>query len=297
MSEEKGKEEENKESAETGSKAVESNAKIAALAMKGASPPQKIIVYCCYGVILLGIVALTVPPYQAAKELVALIFTIGCLVTVAIFVPARYRDLSSISQGAPPQPPLPHPWSQPLPISDLKLKYLRTTLGATREAALQFLNESLKSRDQIIPDELVRANIFFPEYDSPSNPQRYKLKICPGLHLMMQDSSPELHISFLPNQGATGHVFASGQACVAQRLGSGEGDWNDIYNITDELAEIIHPDLKWVISMPLQLPGAKPMGVVNVDGLQYEFPTDTLYDCMLKLTTNVVVMSSVLAAQ
>jgi hypothetical protein len=48
--------------------------------------------------------------------------------------------------------------------------------------------------------------------------------------------------------------------------------------------------------MPLLLTGGKPMGVVNVDGLQYQFPIDTLYECMGKLTTNVVVMSSVLAS-
>lgn len=169
---------------------------------------------------------------------------------------------------------------------------LRTIFADTRNIAFDFL----KSKNTVVTDNDVRANIFFPEYDSPTDPKQYKLKICPGLHLKM-DYPPELNICFQPNQGATGNVFVSGLARVAQRLISGTGDWDDLYNITDDLAETIHPDLKWIISMPLQVAGGKPMGVVNVDGLRCQFPNDILYECMFKLTTNVMVMSNVLASR
>jgi hypothetical protein len=285
MSEDKQKEQENKKLAKIAPQAIVSNTKIAALAMKGAAPAQKIGIYCCYGVILLGIIVLAVPPYQASKQIIALALTVACLVIVGIFVLARYKNLSSGSESRPTLP------LQLFPLSNLKRDHLRTMLEETRNIALQFL----ESKNQMVWDDLVRADIFFPEYDSPPNTNQYKLKICPGLHLKM-NYPPELSISFLPNQGATGNVFASGQPRVAQRLTSGKGDWDDFFNITDELAATIHSELKWIISMPLLLTGGKPMGVVNVDGLQYQFPIDTLYECMGKLTTNVVVMSSVLAS-
>ena len=291
MSESKQKK--RKESSEDVSKnAVKSNTTIAALAMKGANPFQKIIVYCCYGVILLGIIALTVPPYQALKELLALAVTVIFLGIVAVVVLTRYKDLSRIPDVVSTSPTAIPPENLLLTISELKREHLRKLLIDNRNIAFEFL----KSKNPEVSDNDVRANIFFPEYDSPTNLKQYKLKICPGLHLKM-DYPPELNICFQPNQGATGNVFASGQARVAQRLTSGTGDWDDFYNITDDFVKTIHHDLKWIISMPLQVAGEKPMGVVNVDGLRYQFPNDVLYECMFKLTTNVMVMSNVLASR
>jgi hypothetical protein len=292
MSKGKQKENKRKESTETApdnaiKNAIKSNTTIAALAMEGATPTQKLVIYCCYGVILLGIIALTVPPYQALKELIALALTVVCLVIVAVFVLSRYRDLSKEPAKIPPgdqqKPPT-------FKISTLKRRHLRTILQDVRKVAFEFLEQ----RDTQLLDDNVRANIFLPEYDASGEPDKYKLKIYPSLHLKMD--GPELNIIFLPNQGATGNVFASGQPRVAKRLSSGMGDWDDFYNITDKHATTIHPDLKWVISMPLQIAGGKPIGVVNVDGLQCQFSTDVLYECMGKLTLNVMAMSEALAS-
>jgi len=291
MSESKQQVKKRKESLESTPKnAIKSNTTIAALAMKGATPFQKIIVYCCYGVILLGIIILSTPPYQSLKELIAFGVSIVFLGMVVFSVLKRYKDLTKEqpTTSTEQRPTIPICWH---PLPTLKCQSLITVLEETRKLAFEFL----KQKDSKLLDDNVRANIFYPEYYSPANLQQYKLKIYPGLHLKM-DYPPELNISFLPNQGATGNVFASGQARVAQRLPSGTEGWDGFYNITNELAATIHPDLKWVISMPLQVAGGKPMGVMNVDGLRCQIPNDTLYKCIFRLTTNVVVMSNVLAA-
>ncbi|MBA7648687.1 hypothetical protein ES703_56475 [subsurface metagenome] len=289
MSEGKEKGKKRKKSSEDiPDKAIKSNAAIAALAMKGATPFQRIVVYCCYGVILLGGIILSVPPYEALKELLAFAFTIVFLGIVAVFVLVRYRDLSRVPPITPTTTTATPQW-QPLPT--FKFEKLRTMLEETRKVAFEFL----KSKSPELSDDDVRANIFYPEYDSSGKPDKYTLKIYPGLHCKM-DYGPELQITFKPEQGATGRVFASEKACVAQRLSSDSGDWDDTFNVTDDLAKIIHPDLKWVISMPLKGTGNKPIGVMNVDGLKHHFPIDALYECMVKLTSNVIIMGHVVVS-
>src|ERR1022692_3454212 len=59
---------------------------IAALAMKGANPPQRIIVYVCYGIIALGLAILAAPPYETIKQLGALGLLLVALLAVAILV-------------------------------------------------------------------------------------------------------------------------------------------------------------------------------------------------------------------
>lgn len=266
--------------------AIKSNTTIAALAMKGATPSQRIVVYCCYGVILITIITLSVPPYEVFKELVALAFAILFLVIVAGFVLLRYRDLSTVM----PPTTTAIPYWQPLPT--FKFEKLRAMLEETRKIAFEFL----KSEKPELSDDDVRANIFYPEYNSSGKLDKYELKIYRGLHFKM-DYDPELQITFKPEQGATGKVFASGQACVAKRLPSDIGDWDDTFNITDDLAAAIHPALKWVISMPLKgESNNKPIGVVNVDGLRHHLLIDLLYKCMVKLTNNVIIMSQVVVS-
>lgn len=266
--------------------AVKSNEATAALAMKGAKPWQKVIVYCCYGVILIGIIVLLVPPYEASKQVATASLVIPSLVIVAFLVLVRYRTLTSEPPSAGTTVTPTSVW-QPLPT--FKFEKLRTMLEDTRKVAFNFL----KSRQPALLDDDVRANIFYPKYDYPDKPKKYTLKIYPGLHRKMERDE-ELGITFKPKQGATGMVFDSRKACVAKKLSSDTGGWDATFNITEDLAKIIHPDLKWIISMPLQTDGNKPIGVMNVDGLKYDFPNDVLNDCMVRLLTqNVIIMSQI----
>lgn len=275
MSEGKQKEKKHTKVLEVVHNAIESNEKIAALVMKGAKTWQKIIVYCCYGIVLAGIIGLSTPPYEVQKQLGTLAMTVVPLVIVAVIVLRRYKSLSPIS--------LPSPW----PLSEFKLQVARKQLEDTRKIAFDFL----QSKEPALSDDDVRANVFYPEYDSPHKPKKHTLEIYPGLHCKMEHED-ELRITFKPKQGATGQVFASGKPCVAKRLECDTGGWDGSYNITDDLAKIIHPDLKWIMSMPLKTGRSKPIGVMNVDGLKHDFSTDVLYDCMVRLLTNNVIVLS-----
>jgi hypothetical protein len=70
-------------------------------------------------------------------------------------------------------------------------------------------------------------------------------------------------------------VFAESRYDVAQVVKEGGEDgaqkyvWPDKYSLTDAQKRAIDPDLKWVISLPLNYPNGgalQAMGVLNVDG-------------------------------
>jgi len=254
------------------SKAIQFVTEIATIAMKNATPSQKRVIFVCYGIIVAGIIAIGVPPYLAWKEILALVFLVVSLLTV-LFLPRR---------GKPPLPPL-------FPLPPYKADKLKTMLEETRKEAFKFLRRN----NQVLSDNDVRANIFFPVCDASGKQNKNKLKIYSDLYCMM-DSPKEREITFKPKQGATGRVFADGQRRVVQRLPSGNGDWEAVYNITDKQATIIHPDLKWIISMPLLGADKKPIGVVNVDGLRCQFPPGVLSKCMRNLTNHMSIMNQLL---
>jgi hypothetical protein len=258
-------------------KALEGNRAIAALAMRGANPRQKAIVYCCYGGITAVILVLSVPPYEASKQIVAVGLLMLFLLIMARFVGVRYTRLSA---QQPPQK-----LRRTVRLSQPMVNHVRSLLDDARKIAYDFL----KGTNPELLDHQVRANIFFPEYD-PVDPTRYRLRIYPGLHVMMEHS-PELNITLDPGQGLTGNVFTSGQNRVTQRLASGSRDWDRIFAITDDLAAVIHPDLQWIISIVLEGQDGAPIGVMNVDGLQHQFPIDVLYKCVGILTIQGIIIS------
>lgn len=265
---------------------IKSNTYIAALAMRGAVPFQRLLVYVCYGIILIILLVLLIPPYESLKQLIAMSVGVLTLFISGMMVLRRYNELSQGTAKPTPTPQASSPRS--VGVSQVVREQARKVLEEARTTAYEFL----KTKNPGLALAQIRANIFFPEYGESGKANDYKLKIFPGLHINM-DRPREREISFEPGQGATGNVFKSGQSRVTQRLGanevqSGGGGWDLVFNITDELAAIIHPELKWIISMPLKGEDGKPIGVMNVDGLTHEFIVDVLYDCVGKLTMYAV---------
>jgi hypothetical protein len=265
-----------------GTGAIAANKEIAALAMAGAEPWQKIIVYLCYGIILLALVYLCIPPY-ATDKFKALVLVVLLLIVTVYFVIVQYRKLSTtaeIPHSLPSQTPPPPP--KTIRLSSVVSKDLRAVLAGFRKEAHAFLN----TKNPNLLDENVRANIFFPEYGKLQQWDDYVLKIRPGLHLNMEE--PETGIILHPGQGVTDRVFQTGEPQVAKRLkpdSARRSDWDSVYQITDEVAAIIHPDLKSIISMPIKGQAGQYIGVMNLDGLIHDFKTDTLFDCAGRLTT------------
>jgi hypothetical protein len=260
-------------------------AAIAAAAMKGGDPWQKLIVYVCYAISASGGFALSLPPYETPKQLACLAFIIVPLLVAGCFVIVRYRHL--LGDVKAPTPLVAAP-STPANI------HLSST---TREKMFQVLEEArqlawklLNAKEPALRDTMVRANVFFPDYESAGTSRRkYFLKIKPGLHINMTER--EAGITLEPGQGLTGHVFQTGEPRVAQRLTTEESGWDEVYKITPELAAIVHPELKWIVSMPLKYGEGRPIGVMNIDGLTHQCKLDDLYECSRKLTQSAIIMA------
>ena len=253
-----------------GTKAIASNRAIAALAMKGATPREKRLVYGCSGIILLCIIVLGIPPYETRKQLAAFLAAVCSLAFILIKVGNRYSQGSGSTVSPVPEVP---PVVGPPQLSEAVYGAVRDQLGEARAAVFDFL----KKKNPALTDQQVRANIFLPHYGS-TNPDDYTLLIYEGLHFNMELSG-ERGIILKPDQGATGKVFKVGRARSTLRNPSGPGEWDDEYKINEELAKIIHPDLQWIISMPLKNESKKSIGVLNIDGLHEIFNVDVLNDC------------------
>jgi hypothetical protein len=268
-----------------GQTALKSNAAVAALAMKGADAWQRVVVYGCYLIALISIVAVLSPPYEAAKQVICVFVIVVPLFTAVVFVLIRYRQLSGVGSGCVNPPP---PTAAPTDI---------VLATATRDRMFQLLEEArrlvfdtLRQKQRALEDGQVRANIFFPEYRSGGS---YLLKIRPGLHIQM--SGAELGITLKAGQGLTGKVFQTGEPRVAQRVMTEPTGWELVYRITPDLAEIIHPELRWIVSMPLKGAGNRPIGVMNIDGLTHQFDVDDLYACARRLTVSAIVLAGLAA--
>lgn len=268
---------------ELGEAMSRASAALAASAMKGGDPWQRAIVYICYAISAIGTLAISVPPYESTKQLVSVILVILPLFVAVIFIVIRYRRLLGEEKIAAPLPPVP-------PTNIRLSSTTNQAMFDVLEEARCLVRDHLKTKEATLEDYQVRANIFFPDYENVGTSQRaFVLKIRPGLHIHMTE--PELGITLEPGQGLTGQVFRTGEPRVAQRQKASETGWDEVYQITPELVRIIHPKLKWIVSMPLKGGDHKPIGVMNIDGLTHQLPVDDLYECSRKLTQSVIVLA------
>ena len=272
----------------TARKALESNARIAVLLLRGANFWQRCIGYLCYAIVLIGLCVLLIPPYESQKQLLALFVCVPCLFIAFLLVFRRYSELTTQqpTSGLDLSPARPRNIQLPQPVFESVL----AVLGDARSKLYVFLKQS----SEALSDDQVRANIFSPTYGGSGDPGDYQLRIYPGLHLNME-LPKEREISFQPKQGATGQAFEEGLKIVTQTLENGDGDWDEKFNMTEELSERVHPDLKWIISMPLTAGKEQPIGVLNIDGLAHQFKVDLLYEAMVVISREVIVVHGLVA--
>lgn len=126
------------------------------------------------------------------------------------------------------------------------LRKVVTELQAFRQEAASILGH---------PPERVRANLFAPIDGA--------LRILPGAVDNMTHA-PEFDLRIEPGHGASGNAFSTGSACMVVKRGAA---WTGQHLPGDELAKI-HPDLRWVLSLPVKSEArGMVVGVINVDGL------------------------------
>lgn len=262
------------------------NRAVAALAMRGASAPMRIVIYALYAADALCVVAMYLLRKNPDQLLLALGAFLVFTLAILLFVVPRYARLGKRDK-IKPDPARNQP--KPVQLVGHTVQPEMDTMARLHEKltrAREIASQAIRSRYSGVEDTDVRANMFFPTYGSVDG--EYVLKICPGLHLNM-DRPKELKIALKPHQGLTGLVFRTGQPNVECRLDEGEqglGGWDDEFFMTQEVATLVHPDLQWIMSMPLKMNGVV-YGVVNIDGLRQKVNEDFLSGVMLQKLTDV----------
>ncbi len=140
--------------------------------------------------------------------------------------------------------------------------------------------------------QLIRTNVFFPDYRNGTEFEPYVL--CFGEHLWVGNySDKELQIEFLPGQGATGQAFQTGIITTTLVHYDKRGKiLNPQFPLTSDQVQQVSPDLQWIISIPIMVDNTF-VAVLNVDGL---FPVSKSFLSSLstRLSTHVLAFAILL---
>jgi hypothetical protein len=131
--------------------------------------------------------------------------------------------------------------------------------------------------------ELVRAAVFEPTAGD-------KLRIIPSFHFNMTLET-ELGIEIPIGQGAVGFAFARNQPVVAVAAETGNLPIED-----KSASELVHPDLKWVIAVPVGSVEA-PVLALTVDGLRLSRTLEQLEPCVPKVMYWGVLLGGIINAE
>lgn len=132
-----------------------------------------------------------------------------------------------------------------------------------------------------VPDELVRTNVF--SYRDGC------LRIVEELTHNMRHA-PEMELLIRPGEGSCGTAFDSGDATIAVL----EEDWGEHDLPTSELRKV-HPDLRWVVSIPILGADSNPVGVLNVDGLRHPHDSQALTQVLPRIVPYAKVVELAMA--
>ena len=110
----------------------------------------------------------------------------------------------------------------------------------------------------------VRANIFLPTMNHDFRGHTFVLKMHPKLMKNM-NRAQEHDIYFCLGQGATGYVYQTGTPEFTRAIN---------HRVPDFIAEKLEPTLKWYATFPLKNANGAVLGVLNIDGLDFDVPKD-----------------------
>lgn len=213
-------------------------------------------------VLVLLIVGVVIAIAYAGDRLALLGYGIMALVVVALLGYLALRGPTKDTRGASGHRPTPRDTvalaahMTPRQLEDLR----RAIEGMVLEVAGE-LN---------LPMDCIRANVFGVEDG--------RLKMIEELTYNM-NRPQELTVTMEVGQGSNGRAFQSGRANFA----TFKQDWGDDVLPGSEMAKL-HPDLRWVVSVPLVLrPGERPIWVVNVDGLKEERTAEQLSEAFKRM--------------
>lgn len=108
----------------------------------------------------------------------------------------------------------------------------------------------------------VRANIFLPVSDSSHRGHTFVLKMPHELRVNM-DNPQENEIYFYVSQGSVGEAYETGREMITRQRN---------HRIPEYLADKLDARLKWWASFPIRESDNYIIGVLSVDGLDFELP-------------------------
>lgn len=253
--------------------------------------------------------------WLAIAAFVLFALSMFCVVVVL----AKYRGAQPQNGGGSPLQPPPSirarpTWTRLVPrlqISEDTLDQIGNQLAEIRRLAHEKI-QSLHGNNHPIKLNHVRANVFLPDTRTASLDAACELFIPKKMHVGMEPASPadqeraegERSIRFKPNQGATGVTFSENTFETARVVetgaGSGKYEWPEKYSLTLAQKKVIHPNLKWVLSFPLNIQDGerqRAMGVLSVDGLEHRLEENDLKALIGELIFKVAEVAGLLAQQ
>lgn len=161
---------------------------------------------------------------------------------------------------------------QPLPAAESSV--LSDLLGEIRDKAFEYLDTDAKI-DRIQNDD-VRANVFLFDNRTKSGTDVCTLYMPEDLRKNMLRPK-EWELRFKTGQGVTGLVYDLGHHRITHRLSGDRREWEKEFKLNRKQIASIHPELKWIVSFPIKVPGVENVwGVLNVDGLKKDIVDETL---------------------
>lgn len=158
------------------------------------------------------------------------------------------------------------PWCRKVvrwPLSDEHAAALGILLADVRQQAISYF----KLRRVAISDELVRANIFLPDYSSHQDGKTLYVLRCPSA-LTRAMGKADANMRLLPGEGLSGAVFITGETRITTNRF--DGLW------TEETKCLVTRNLKWIVSQPLKGSRQVTLGVLNIDGIDLEISEEHL---------------------
>ena len=246
----------NDESNQLESKATKGVIKLALEAMKSAPWEAKIIIFIQASLYILVICTLvTLNNAHSVYVIISILLVLGFSFYVVRYFIGSLKKQASIEI-----------WSRKY-INNTKADAKFQKVGKEFTALLKNIIEYiLDITNNKIEKENIRGNIFIPDCTNAKDGFVFRLYIPTPLRWNM-NRQQEWGIRFHPGEGSTGLCFHEGIRRITLRKD---------FMISDEFKDSIHPDLKWIISIPLMSGKDYAIGVLNIDGMVQELSKDVL---------------------
>lgn len=259
-----------------------------------------IIVIFAIGPLIFTAILFAKSQYELGVWLIAgsyvAILVVGCIMYLVI-------RLQNQSTSSSPNNVLEVHWSRPMlkmPWDNNRFGDLAGSVEAIRNKAYAFLSGEAHITGMIVDD--IRVNVFLPDYTGTSDGEVCLLVMAPTLCVGMEGCS-DANLSLRIDQGMTGKVYKNQRG---QLVGSvfdaleRKKDFHDTYALTADQKKLIHPDLKWIVSSPLNVNYKgenRAIGVFNIDGLKHDVPMGTLEILAARILYDVMMLAKELSRQ